>query len=809
MRRFLTLVCLLCLALPAGITLTGCTRNPGANTCNGLGYGAGIDDVYSITLQPQTAGISLSFGQTQQVSTPTAYTCKGASASVSSYTYGTTNNSLVDISPAGYICAGTWNRNSGGGIADYTICSKPTSTPSTNGLPYGIAYITASANSVTSNAVEVYVHQQVTSVTLDTNIQDKCYSQNTTASLDAEACYTDSSGNKYEFCAPSGTTSYACTVASGATIPTCASSLGTFTYSVSDSAVASINSTSNVITALLPGTTVITASVAGSASSAGDFSTCPPKSIALTTASGKTTASITQGATQSLTTTITDTTGATITGLSLDYQSTNPADISVSSGSVSTTYPGAASVYAVCQPSTCNPTPDTEIGLYGTGLSLASNAVNITVPGTASEYVWFGAPGQSQDFVSIDMTTGNAGSTVRLPYVPNSMLMDQDGSSLYFGSYYELMIYSTSTNGITKQDANVPGVVLSVSPSSSYALINDQTKGYLYLYNVSAASYQSQSGYAVASAWTPDSKTMYAVDYATAGTNHGDKLYVYNVATGWSTYDLTDIGGAKNLAITVPGLGAFLAGTSGTSAHSWCPSGTVASTMQLYPEAYINNTVENDVLAATNDGNHILGAYYSSSDIVLSDFGFTLPVQTASSISVPTACTYSSTTLTGNSWSSAVTTPAQTTLSSSGLGVTPTAVNQVVASPNSAIAFATYSASSSSTGATLPYYIPSSTKGSLGTLGYVTLTGSSSISAPIAGAFSPDNNYFFVSTAGDNLVHYITIPSTISSTSLPTDSKQLTPALPACSTSSDGCSYTGTSTVVPASVIVVKPRATE
>lgn len=816
MRRFLTLVCLLCLALPAGITLTGCTRNPGANTCNGLGYGPGVDDVYSITLQPQTAGISLSFGQTQQISTPTAYTCKGESASVSSYSYGTTNNQLVDISPSGMICAGTWNRNSGGGISDYTTCNKPSTTPSTNGLPYGIAYITAAADSVTSNAVKVYVHQQVSSVTLAEADQSKCYSQTQTVSLDAEACYTDSTGAKYEFCAPSGTTSYACTVASGATIPTCSASLGTFTYSVGTSSVASINSTTNVLTALLPGTTVITASVAGSASSAGYFSTCPAKSIALTTSTGATSATITQGVTQSLTTTVTDVNSNTITGLSLDYQSTNPADISVSSGSITTSYPGSAAIYATCQPSDCNPAPSNEIGLYGTGLSLASNAVNIKVSGKASEYVWFGAPGQSQDYVSIDMTTGNTGSTVRLPYVPNSMVMDKVGTSLYFGSYYELMIYSTSNNVITKQDANVPGVVLSVSPSSSYALINDQTRGILYLYNVSAATELTQSGYAVASEWTPDSKTMYAVDYASAGTGHSDTLYVYNVATGWSTFDLSSLGGAKNLTVTMPGLGAFLAHSAeGTSAHSWCPAGSVgsSSSMTLYPQAYANTAAYTDVLAATNDGSHILGAYYNSSasDILLSDFGFTLPTQTASSISVPTACTYSTTasTLTGNDWSSAVTTPAQTALTASGLGVTPTAVNRVIPSPNSAIAFVTYAASSSSTGATLPYYLPSSTKGSLGTVGYVTLSGSSSISAPVAGAFSPDNNYFFVSTAGDNLVHYITIPTTISSSSLPTDSKTLAPALPACSSSSTGCSYTGSGSVVPASVIAVKPRATE
>ncbi len=80
MRRFLTLVCLLCLAIPAGISISGCTRNPGANYCNGLGYGLKDTDVASILLQPQTTGISLAFGQTQQVSSPQAKTCKGATA---------------------------------------------------------------------------------------------------------------------------------------------------------------------------------------------------------------------------------------------------------------------------------------------------------------------------------------------------------------------------------------------------------------------------------------------------------------------------------------------------------------------------------------------------------------------------------------------------------------------------------------------------------------------------------------------------------------------------------------------------------
>src|ERR1039458_9879646 len=68
MRRYLTLVCLLCLAIPAGNSCSCCSRNPWLIYCNGLGYGSKITDVYAIALQPRTTGISLAFGQTRQIS---------------------------------------------------------------------------------------------------------------------------------------------------------------------------------------------------------------------------------------------------------------------------------------------------------------------------------------------------------------------------------------------------------------------------------------------------------------------------------------------------------------------------------------------------------------------------------------------------------------------------------------------------------------------------------------------------------------------------------------------------------------------
>jgi len=121
---------------------------------------------------------------------------------------------------------------------------------------------------------------------------------------------------------------------------------------------------------------------------------------------------------------------------------------------------------------------------------------------------------------------------------------------------------------------------------------------------------------------------------------------------------------------------------------------------------------------------------------------------------------------------------------------------------------ASYTYTGSTPGASLPYYVPG-TSGAVGTVGYVTLGGSaaSTITAPVAGAFSPDDKLFFVSTAGDNLVHYISVPTL-------TDTQQISPNLPACTPVSAGGNDAGctlavpTSNAVPATAVAVKPRAT-
>jgi len=857
MRRFLTLVCLLCVAIPAGISISGCTRNPAGNFCNGLGYGLKDTDVASIFLSPQTAGISIAFGQTQQASAPSAKTCKGTQASVSTYTYGTTNNQLVDISPTGNMCAGTWNRNSGGGIPNYTICSFPNPLPSTQGLPYGTAYITASANSVTSNPVEIYVHPQVTSLTLAGPTSatlagpPSCLSQGQLGQLDAQACYVGSNGTQQVLCAPPSITgaanpALACPagVALGA-IPDCTAALGTLLYNVGNSSIASINGETNQITAEQPGTTVITASIGQGASSAGYFSTCPPATIQVTLANGATSGTITQGVQQDLVTTVYDTNinpstglGNPITGLTLDYQSTDPIDITAaSSGGIATNFPGVASVYAICQPQFCNPAPINVTGLNGTGLAISSNPVTITTPGTASDYVWFAAPGQSQYYVPVELLSGTVGASVRLPYVPNSMIMDRTGVNLYFGSSRELMYYSTFSNTLTKQDSSVPGVVLAVSPTNTQVLINDQARQLFYLYSIASGSSTTFGGMGASAAWTPDAKTLYVYDNANlnspAGctgtpliTGHSDTLYVYNLNSGWSTYPLPPsplpaaalpscttppnvaaLPPLQTPAVIIPGVGAYLPG-SPTVAHTWCPqtvppSATNPTGILFYPPAPGGSVAtQTDVLTATTDGKHILGAAFTGAGVTLSDIGITVPTVTSpAGPPTPATCPVSAA-------GALLPLPLTNTLNTVNVtGVTAAAVNQVVAAPNSNVAFVTYTPPINATGgAPLPYYLPGS-----GVVNYLPLTGAA-VTAPLAGAFSPDNTYFFVSTAGDNLIHYISIPQNVTATP-PTDSQQIAPGLPACIPVSaggndSGCVYTGNGTVVPTTAIAVKPRST-
>ncbi len=772
MQRYLAFIALFIFSLPVGLSITGCTTNVGAY-CNGLGYGPKLSAVNFIDLEPKLTGISLSWGQIGQLSQPTATNCKGTPATVSRYTYGSTNLLLADISPTGGVCGGTWNRNSPGGIADFTICTPPqgANTDECNTTSCGVAQLTATGGGVTSNPVPVYVHPPITAITIDPKAQTGCTSQNQTGpTLTAFTTVLGPNGIPI----PDGQPS-----ASGAATP---NYVGTITYTALNGTIVTINNTSatgtginGTTTANQPGSTVINASVSitSSGSAAGYFYTCPPKSIALSI-NGSDTAVVKQNSPQNIAAAISDTNGEVLNGISLDYTSTQPQEIAVSAGGqVSSTFPSATAINAICQPATCNPAPISQIGVFGTGLPVVSNTLKVTSPGRSSNYVWM-ASTQSQFFSSVDLTTGTPGSPVRLPFPPNSMVLDQGGNNLYFGSYRELMVYSAINNTLGKQDTNVPGVVLAVSPDSSTVVINDQLRQVIYLYTNASSSYTSIGGLATRAAFSPDNKNVYIVG--------PDTLYVHNANTGWSTYSISatepapscslnnnspTAGGTfdpfcgPDLAITVPSIGPFITGTQ-TTAHGFCPNTTVNPPIYYPLAATVGATTEH--VAATNDGMHILGASLSQG---LTDINVTIPTGPC-----PTTGTGIQLSPTFNQLPLA--------------GISPSEIDQVVVSHDSTVAFVMYNSASAS--GLLPAYVLPATSGSVGTLSNVQLSGTAL--APISGIFSPDETIFFVGTSGDNLLHFIN-PVTL------TDTQTVQPNL----TDSNG-------KPVPVQILAVKPRST-
>jgi hypothetical protein len=749
MRRFVSLAVLLLFTIPFGVSISGCSKKTPVVFCNGGDTGPVVGQVSNITLLPRIYGISLNQGQIGQVSTPTATDCKGSTVTVNSYTYGVFDANgkatlnIADVVPsgtnAGKLCAGTWNRNTGGGIPDYTTCNE-------TGLS-GEVYVVASGAGANSNPLPIFIHPKVTSVVLgnptptsacaatdagveagnqssnccqlarqatvtaDPYVGNACVSQGNTAQLAARAY--DVSGNNV----------------------TCR--IGHLTFAAQTTSVVTIDE-NGVATAQQPGSTVISANLTQAGSSAGFFSTCPPVSIALTvpnTTSGQTSVTVNQNNPQPLSAVATDINNHILTGLALDFISTTPITIPVAStGIITPSFPGAAAITAVCQPPNCNPSPINQVGLFGNGKPIASNPVKVTTPGTNSTQLWIGST-QSRYIVPIDFTNLTTSAPVRLPYVPNSMVLSNDGATIYMGTATEVMVFNASTNSLTREDTSVAGQVLAISPDGTSLIITDPRKQLTYLYASAGTISSTYGGVATHAEFTQDNQTVYMtmgnVD-ANGNVTPNNQLLVNSKFTGWNQITLGAT--ASDVAITVPSVGTYLAGAT-TTARSYCPSTTIVGTPpnqtsitnEYYPLAD-SATVATDRVAATNDGLHILGATTAGGASIV-DLSFKaggLPIAACPTTVAPTYFT--------NNRASQNSLP---------LGVTASAITGVLPTSDSTTAFITYTGSGS-----LPVYAPAT-----GTLTQVTLTGGAT--APVAGAISSDNTTAYIGTSGDNQIHLI------------------------------------------------------
>lgn len=736
MRRFSVLAVLFLLAFPAGLSVIGCASNP-ANFCNGNTNGPRLTDVATITLEPKLFGISLAFGQTASPGSVQAFNCVPTAISAPGrFLYATDDKTIADVNPVnGSLCGGTFNRNSGNGVPDFSICTPPTPDAlrnCKNPVPGGgcSASLTANTGGATSNQVTVFVHEPVSktsiisSATCDPNnltsnccpqqLQQQttvvpvynsntCLSQNQTAQIGIQAF--DAQGNNIT-----------CSV--GHFVFTAVSSTGVTGGALGSPTVVTFDQ-NGIATAVQPGTVSITATAAGTGSSAGTFTTCPPASISLS-GPGNTGTNLTVNlhTPRQLQAKVIDVKGNPIDGLGLTYTSTLPLEIpvSTSTGSVNPAFPSSASVTAACLPPTCNPSPYAQIGFLGTGKPVYSNAVQIHTPGTDSSILYL-ASTESPSFTVIDFTNATSGTATRLPFVPNSMVLSQDGSTLYFGNSTELMTVSTVTNTLIDQNLNVPGTVLAVSPDNTQLIISDPSRGVFYLYSTKGKTFQTFGGTGTRAMWSPDGTTAYI-----AG---GNAMYIYNTFTGFLTFDASSTG-ASDVAVTVPAQAGFFAGNT-TVARGSCPT-TATPPAGFYPIA-ASVPASTQRIVATNDGNHILGVGGSTFD----DIDVTIPgnaCPAGSGITIPAS-------------------PMQTAISVNAAGYT-----SVVASPDSTLAAVTFTPSGAGTAAIPVYHVPST---GIGSLQNVPLVGG--VTAASSAIFSPDGTQIFVGTAGDDRLHVVSVPA--------------------------------------------------
>jgi trimeric autotransporter adhesin len=763
MRRFFSLVVLLLCSIPFGVSISGCSHNVAPVFCNGGDSGPTTDQPTTITLTPIVYGVSLNFAEIGQVGTPSVTNCKGTGVSVAAYTYGTSDMTIADVQPnTGRLCGGTWNRNTGGGIPDYTFCTPTNKT--------GTAYVSASAEGVTSNPLPIFIHPVVTSIVLG-GPSSNCTTDPTTACCPlATVGVVTAPPYQANSCISQGTTAqlvarvFAGTGASRTNISCQAGHLQfTAQGATSLTALSSVVSVdqNGVATANQPGSVLITANVADAASSAGFFSTCPPTSITLSSA-GTTTnpVQVNLNNTQPLIATAKDANGVTLTGLQLEYVSTAPTTIAAAEGGTVTPHlSGAASITAVCQPPTCNPSQYNQIGLFGNGKPVTSNSVNIVTPGTNSTVLYM-ASTQSTEVVQVDFTTSVVGSPFQLPFVPNSMVISNDGSTIYLGSSSALMVLSSANVlSLVRNDNSSPGTVLAVSPDGGTVVISDPVKGTTTLETSSGGVISSFGGVGTHAEFAPDSQSV----YVTAG----NQLLVYSDFTGWTSITPATSGGTPvtDVAITVPAAGAYFAGPM-TTARGYCSASTPASsganteTNVFYPPADSSPAIT-DRIAATNDGAHILGATVTPV-ATLSDLHVTIPTGACPAVG---GLTFTNTLAT-------------TILSP----IIATSITGVDPASDSSVAFVTYTGSSG----LLPAYQPIAS--GPGPTTYIKLSGTAT--APVAGVLSADNQTFYVGTSGDNLVHLIT-RSTL------TDGSTIAPNL----AGSGG-------TLVPVNLLVQKPRRT-
>ena len=494
----------------------------------------------SIILSPSNAvsidvGTIQSFGATAQNNNKKTITTP--------ISFQSSNTAVLTIAANGLACAGTWD----------SLSAPQVCTPG----QVGVAQVTATAKGVSSPPTTVYVHQHIDNIVVNpvNPPSTTCFSKDTVVDYEARA-----------FSRSTDITS----------------SVGTFTWQVLNSSVVALNPTPSGLptgqgqfTAHTPGTTSVFASASGVTSVPFTFITCAVQSITLAvTGSASNKLTVAKGARETITATIVDSLGATITGVPLTWCSSEPASVSVgtncttnTTGSVSATasQAGGSTVAASCTPPTCN------IGFTPTQPIYPEGVVSFVVTGASlSTTVWVASTGCGttdgcvSNIVPVTTPANTIGNTISLPATPNSLLFSRDGSQLFVGTDRGLLgtkgltIVNLSSNSVS-EFTSATGKVLAVSPDEKKVILShtDPTElpNQVFIFDTTNSTVALPIAGATAGDFSPDGLKAYIVA--------GSTLYVYSPLDALKTISLS--APAKDVSFLANGAFAYLAGGSSSA----------------------------------------------------------------------------------------------------------------------------------------------------------------------------------------------------------------------------------------------------
>ena len=538
----------------------------------------------NIVLSPANT-VSLDVGSATQAFAATAQNKEKATITTP-VRFLSSNTAVLTVASNGLACAGTWDS-----IATPQIC-----TPG----PVGTAQVTATSHGVSSPPTTVYVHQHIDKIVLSpvpgqTPPTGPCFSKGQTFNYQATAFsrgldITSSVGN---FTWQSINTNVAS--AAGAT---------------ASSPVSGLVTGQARVTASTPGTTSLFVSATNVTSQPLDFTTCAVQSIALAvTGSTSNNVNVTSGTGKTVTATVTDIQGNTITGVPLTWSSSSPGTVAVSAtGSITTSQAGGGTVVASCTPPTCN------IGLKPLLPIYPESAVHVvvspatTTTTTTTSTVYVSSTGVSDSpagncattsgcvslLIPIASPNNTLGTPVGLPATPNSLVFDRQGAKAYMGTDFSffgsrgLMQIGVASPPTVTQFASVTGKVLTVSPDGKKVILSGADANAV---PVPGSNTPPPATRVVVFDTTSDTPTTLNIAGATAADFSPDSLKAFIVA-GSSLYVYSAQDTLKKITLGAP---AQAVSFSPEGAFGFLSGGSATSSVAAFSTCGLSSALSNNV----------------------------------------------------------------------------------------------------------------------------------------------------------------------------------------------------------------------